>query len=36
MKPLVGLAVETGMRRGELLNIAWSDVTCRASFAYLL
>ena len=32
MKPLIRLAVETGMRRGELLNIAWSDVDLAKGF----
>lgn len=26
IEPLIGLAIETGMRRGELLGILWSDV----------
>ena len=32
MKSLIRLAVETGMRRGELLNIAWSDVDLAKGF----
>ncbi len=35
MKPLVQLAIETGMRRGELLSLKWSDVNFERKAAYL-
>jgi integrase len=34
--PLIGLAVETGMRRGELLSIRWRDVQLAARTARIL
>jgi integrase len=30
LRPIVGLAVSTGMRRGELMRIRWSDVDVKA------
>ncbi|MCE2871226.1 MAG: site-specific integrase [Oxalobacteraceae bacterium] len=35
MKPLVELAVETAMRRGELLSLRWSDIDFSEGVAYL-
>jgi integrase len=31
LRPIVGLAVSTGMRRGEFLRISWKDVDVKAS-----
>jgi integrase len=30
LRPLIALAIETGMRRGELLSIRWKDVDLTA------
>lgn len=35
VKPLVELAIETGMRRGELLNIHWADVNLERATLYI-
>lgn len=35
MKPLVELAVETAMRRGELLGLKWADIDIGARVAHL-
>jgi integrase len=32
LKPLVVFALQTGMRRGEILNLTWPDVDVRARF----
>ena len=35
MKPLVEFAVETAMRRGELLSLRWSDIDFNERVAHL-
>lgn len=35
LKPLVQLALETGMRRGELLGLRWENVDLKAQTAFL-
>jgi len=36
LRPLISLAVETGMRRGELLSIRWQDVNRKARTVSIL
>ena len=36
LRPMVILALNTGMRRGELLNIKWRDIDIRKGIIYLL
>ncbi|NBJ12565.1 tyrosine-type recombinase/integrase [Microvirga arsenatis] len=36
LRPLIALAIETGMRRGELLSIRWKDVDLSASTIRIL
>ena len=35
LTPLVTIAIETGMRRGELLSLAWEDVNLNLRVAHL-
>ncbi|WFT83572.1 site-specific integrase [Methylobacterium sp. CB376] len=35
LRPLVNLAIETGMRRGELLTLRWANVDLSSRIAYL-
>ncbi|MGU3282268.1 tyrosine-type recombinase/integrase [Methylobacterium mesophilicum] len=35
LRPLVGLAIETGMRRGELLSLTWANINFEKRTAYL-
>jgi integrase len=35
MKPLIILAIETGMRRGELLDLRWEHVDLKCGVAHL-
>ena len=35
LRPLIGLAIETGMRRGELLSLRWIDVNFKKRTGYL-
>jgi integrase len=35
LRPLIILAIETGMRRGELLNLRWQDVDLKLGVAHL-
>jgi integrase len=35
LRPLIELAIETGMRRGELLSLLWADVSLTKRIAYL-
>ena len=36
LKPIVILALNTGMRRGEILNLKWRDIDFRRGIIYLL
>jgi len=36
LKPIVLLALNTGMRRGEILNLKWQDIDFRRGIIYLL
>lgn len=35
LRPLIIMAIQTGMRRGELLNLAWSDVDQSRALVYV-
>jgi integrase len=35
LRPLIELAIETGMRRGELLSLLWADVSLKKRIAHL-
>ena len=35
INPVIEFAIETGMRRSEILNLTWSDVDLTKGFAYL-
>lgn len=35
LRPLIVVAIQTGMRRGELLNLAWSDVDLARALVYV-
>jgi len=35
LKPLIIIAVETGMRLGELLSLTWGDIDIEAEIAVL-
>jgi len=36
LKPIVALALNTGMRRGEILNLKWRDIDIKREVIYLL